>query len=223
EPFSIPLFSPILYRLNSFFANIGTYDFDPRISKQTLSPMGMAELAPDGSNLAIILQRIMEEPEKREQLIPLISEVLPFVEDVNVERVSGASLVASLKEIYCGRRFTPTTLLSEGTINLTAFVIALYFEEKSPIVLEEPVRNVHPHLASRIVDMIRDVSERLEKQVIITTHSPEILKYADKESLLLVKRDRLGFSSIFRPLESEELRAFLSSMGIEELYVQNLL
>ncbi len=223
SPFSIPLFAPLLHRLATFFRDIGVYDFDPKISRKTTSPMGMAELEPDGSNLAIVLRRILENAEERTMLLPLISEILPFVEDVNVERLAGASLVAGLKEIYCGRRFTPASLLSEGTINLTALVIALYFERKSPIVLEEPVRNVHPHLASRIVEMIRDVSERLDKQVIISTHSPEIVKYAGAERMLLVKRDRFGFSSILRPKEKEEIRAFLVNMGIEELYVQNLL
>ena len=114
--------------------------------------------------------------------------------------------------------------MSDGTINITALIIALYFEEKPVIAIEEPERNIHPHLISKIVDMMKDVSERFEKQIMVTTHNPEMVKYAGIENILLVHRDDRGFSKISRPSEKDEVRIFLENeMGIEELYVQNLL
>lgn len=70
--------------------------------------------------------------------------------------------------------------------------------------------------------MMKDASER--KQIIITTHNPEIVKYAGIENILLISWDTDGFSTITRPSEKKELKSFLENeMGIEELYVQNLL
>jgi hypothetical protein len=44
------------------------------------------------------------------------------------------------------------------------------------------------------------------------------------ENLLLVSRDLDGFSVLSRPADKEEVRLFLENeIGIEELYVQNLL
>ncbi len=62
------------------------------------------------------------------------------------------------------------------------------------------------------------------KQIMITTHSTEVVKHAAIEDLLLVSRDTEGFSVISRPADKEEVRTFLENeIGIEELYIQNLL
>jgi len=69
--------------------------------------------------------------------------------------------------------------------------------------------------------MMKDASQK--KQIIVTTHNPEIVKYAGLDNILLVSRDKNGFSKISRPIDKEEIRTFLEHIGIEELYVQNLL
>ena len=142
-----------------------------------------------------------------------------------MQKVVDKSLIVSLKEIYSENRFLPAFLASDGTINITALIITLYFEEKSFIIVKEPERNIHPYLISRIVGMMKDVSETMKKkQIIIETHNPEIVKYADIDHLLFVYRDEYGFSKISKPSEKEEVKTFLENdIGIEELYVQNLL
>jgi len=131
------------------------------------------------------------------------------------------SLLLKFQEKYC-KEYLPAFLISDGTINITALIIALYFEAKPFVIFEEPERNIHPHLISRLVEMMKDASAK--KQIIITTHNPEILKYADLNDILLVSRDEEGFSNIIRPGEKEEVKIFLENeIGIEELYIQNLL
>ncbi len=69
---------------------------------------------------------------------------------------------------------------------------------------------------------MKEVSEG--KQIIITTHNPEIIKHAGLENIYLVSRNNQGFSTISKPSEKEEIKIFLENeMGIEELYVRNLL
>ena len=85
-----------------------------------------------------------------------------------------------------------------------------------------PERNIHPHLISKVAEMMKDASSK--KQIIVTTHNPEIVKHTDLENILLVSRDDAGFSNISRPADKKEIKQFLKNdMGIEELYVQNLL
>ena len=70
--------------------------------------------------------------------------------------------------------------------------------------------------------MMKEASEK--KQVMITTHSTEVVKHADLSDILLISRDNMGFSLISRPGDKEEVKAFLANeIGIEDLYVQNLL
>ena len=220
-----PIFlPPISFKINGFFRNMSIYDFDPKLSKHATLITGKTELEPNGSNLAIVLKNILDDRKKAERISNLIKDFLPFIDDITVEKLPDKSLLAGLKEIYYGNTFLPAFLISDGTINITALIIALYFEKTPLTVIEEPERNIHPYLISKVVEMMNDVSERLKKQIIVTTHNPEVVRHGDIENILLVHRDDKGFSQISRPAEKEEVKIFLENkMGIEELYVQNLL
>ena len=151
----------------------------------------------------------------------LLSDLLPFVKDVGTEPLA-RSLMVTLEENYYSDRPLQAHLLSDGTINITALIIALFFETKDVIIIEEPERNIHPHLISRVMEMMKEASKN--KQIIVTTHSPEVVRCADLESLLLVSRDKDGFSTVSRPSEKEQVKVFLDNeLGLDELYVQNLL
>ena len=210
--------------VNKFFKDVSIYDFDPKLSKESAPLTGKTELEPDGRNLAIVLKNILDDEKKSESMFVLLKDLLPFIEGLTVERLADKSLLTGLREVYSQKKFLPASLMSDGTINITALIIALYFEEKPVIAIEEPEKGIHPHLISKVADMMKDVSERFEKQIIVTTHNPEMVKYAGIENILLVHRDDNGFSQISRPSEKEEVKIFLENeMGIEELYVQNLL
>lgn len=203
-------------------SSISTYDFDPRLSKKAQAITGKAELQEDGSNLAIVLRNIIRSGNSRRKLFNLLRETLPFITDLRIETFADKSLLFKIRESYSGMRFLPASLLSDGTINVTALIIALYFGEKPLVIIEEPDRNVHPYLISKIVGMMREASKT--KQVIITTHNPQIVKYADIKDILLISRNKQGLSTIHRPSESKEIKTFLENeIGIEELFEQNLL
>ena len=204
------------------FSNIAIYDFDPKLPKKAVPITGTRELAENGSNLALVLRHILEDKGKKRMFTNLIQDLLPFVEDFKVEKYADRSLILELQEAYSREIFLPASFMSDGTINLAAFIIALYFEERPLAILEEPERNIHPYLISRIMSMLNEVSAR--KQIIVTTHNAEFVKYASLDSLLLVARDREGFSTVTRPSRKEGVQAFLrSEIGIDELYLQNLL
>lgn len=209
-------------QLEGFFGNISVYDFDPKLPKKATPITGKAELEEDGSNLSIILKKITETKEKRRKLFNLVSDLLPFIGNLDVENFADKSLLFKLQEIYFENQYLPASLISDGTINITALIVALYFEKKQLTIIEEPERNIHPYLISKVVDMMKDASQK--KQIIATTHNPEIVKHAGLDNILLVSRDEEGFSRVSRPAGTEEVKTFLENeIGIEELYVQNLL
>ncbi len=208
--------------LQNTISSIAIYDFDPKSPKKAQKITGRAELEEDGSNLAITLKNIMRSGNSKRKLLNLLHEVLPFVNDLGTETFADKSLMFKLRESYSGRKFLPASLMSDGTINLTALIIALYFEDKPLKIIEEPERNIHPYLISRMVNMMQEASKKT--QLIITTHNPEMIKHVDLDDILLVSRDKDGFSRISRPAAKEEIKLFLKDdMGIEELYIRNLL
>jgi len=216
-----PYFPP---PLESIFSEISIYDFDPKLAKKATPITGKAELEEDGNNLPIILKNITENRERRRKLFNLVKDLLPFVENLDVEKFADKSLLFKLKESYFKTQYLPASLISDGTINMTALIVALYFEKKPFVIIEEPERNIHPSLISKVVEMMKDASQTQKKQIVVTTHNPEFVKYAGLENILLVSRNEAGFSTVSRPADKEEVKAFLKNdIGIEELYIQNLL
>ncbi len=216
---SLPFVRPIEREL----INVAIYDFDPKLPKESTPITGKAELEENGRNLAIVLNNIVKTKDKYRKFSNLIKELLPFMDKVDVEKFADKSLLFIIREIYSEKKFLPASLISDGTVNIIALIIALYFEEKSLTIIEEPERNIHPYLISKVIDMIKDASLQ-KKQIIVTTHNPEVVKHTDLKNILLVSRDKEGFSIISRPEDKKEVKIFLDNeIGIEELYVQNLL
>ncbi|MCL5960606.1 MAG: AAA family ATPase [Chloroflexi bacterium] len=198
------------------------YDFDPKLPKKAVPVSGKKELDEDGSNLAIVLKNITRFKENKRKFTNLMKNVLPFFDDIDTEKFADKSLFFKFREVYTGPSYLPASLLSDGTINITALITCLFFEDKKLIVIEEPERNIHPFLISRVVEMLREASEH--KQIIVTTHNPEVVKHAGLEHLLLVSRDKDGFSTVCRPSEKSELQVFLKNdLGIDRLFVEDLL
>jgi predicted ATPase len=217
--------TPYAYPLShgeKFFDRIAVYDIDPKLMKKGVAITGKRELEEDGGNLALVLKNIIGDPEKKRKFSNLLRDVLPFIEDFSVEKFMDISLVLTLREKYSKNHDLPSPSLSDGTMTMFALIIALYFEKKPFIIIEEPVSHIHPFLVARVISMMKESSKR--KQVMITTHTTEVVKHASLENLLLISRDTEGFSLISRPADKEEVRTFLENeIGIEELYVQNLL
>ena len=201
---------------------IKIYDFDSKLLKLSSAISTKMELDEDGSNIALVLQKIIKNKSQRHKLINLLSDALPFVEDVNVKANYDKSIFYTIKENYSHKDFR-ANFLSDGTVNIIAIIIALYFEiEAGIVILEEPERNLHPKLMAKIIDMAKETSTN--RQIIITTHTPELVKCIDMESVLYVERDTQGYSMIKRPSDSETIKMFLNNeIGMDDLFIQDML
>ena len=90
------------------------------------------------------------------------------------------------------------------------------------IILEEPERNLHPSLMDRVIEMAKETS--IDHQILITTHTPELIKYADVDSILLASRCKDGFTCIKKPINDESVQTFLENeIGIDRLFAQNII
>ena len=208
--------------IEKFFDRIAIYDINPKLPKKGVLITGKTALEEDAGNLTLAVKNILDNPEKKRKFSNLLKDILPFVEDFSVKKFMDVSLMMTLRERYAKSLDLPASSLSDGTIMIFALIIALYFEERPFIIIEEPVSHIHPFLVSRVVAMMQESSRR--EQVMITTHSTEVVKHASLDDILLISRDSDGFSVISRPADKEEVKTFLENeIGIDELYVQNLL
>lgn len=210
---------PPIFSENTF---IRIFDFDPRELKKPSSIATGRFLEENGSNLAVILQTILRNRENSDKLRTLLQDFLPFVESVSVENNPDKSVSYKIREQYNNKTFY-SNFLSDGTVSILAIILSLYFEEHSNIIiLEEPERNIHPKLLSNLISSLEDVAS--EKQVIITTHNPEMLKHADVGNIRLVSRTADGKSVISAPSESNTVRHFMiNDLGLDDLFLQGML
>lgn len=64
--------------------------------------------------------------------------------------------------------------LSDGTLRLFGLLWAV-LEEGGPLLLEEPELSLHPEVVRRIPQMLFRLQRRSGRQILISTHSPELL------------------------------------------------
>jgi len=206
----------------SVFKGVSIFDINSKLSKTGCPFTGRATLEEDGSNLAIVLNRLLKDKSKQRKFYNLINDILPFVTKIDTEKFVDKSMFFKLTEKFTKNQYLPASVISDGTIKIISLIIAMYFEKKGLTIFEEPERNIHPYLISKLIDMIKDTSK--EKEFIVTTHNPELVKHVDIKNILLISRDKEGFSILSKPGEKEEIKTFLKNeIGIEDLYIQNLL
>jgi hypothetical protein len=198
-------------------------DFEPKLAQRGTPVTGKKDLEGDGSNLALVLNHILRDEQRKEKFLRLARDVLDFIDGIDVDRFADNQLLTHLEEGFGnGSRPIPASMASDGTLSILALIVALYFDDSDVAFIEEPTRNVHPHLAGRIAQMVRDAGRN--KQVFATTHNPQFLAGFELDEILLVKRDKEGVSRIERASEDETLKAFLKNdVGIDQVFIQNIL
>lgn len=212
-------FSTVPIRWNTFFKNISTYNFDPRFCKfgSLNNDQQLSEL---GDNLAFVLKNIIDDDVKQQKFLNLLHSVLPYVDDIAVEKIFDDRNIFTVIEKY-NDVIIPSHLISDGTSNIIAMIVAMYFQKNSCILIEEPERNIHPQLLSDVVQMMNEITK--DKQIIITTHNPELLKHIDLKDIFFIFRDENGFSNINKPINNDFLKSFIEELGIDEVFVDNYL
>lgn len=163
--------------------NFGFYNVNPDAVRELQDPGPGDLLASDGSNLASVIRNIAgHHPDLFRRIISYLSAVVPGIKSVDAV-VLGPKETLEFKQNVHGddRPWTfGSSVASDGTVRaLTVIVAALQpdsaFGPVSVVAIEEPEIAVHPGAAQRIMDVLLEASA--ERQIIITTHSPDLLDH----------------------------------------------
>jgi predicted ATPase len=93
-------------------------------------------------------------------------------------------------------------LLSDGTLRVMQILAALVFKIQPLVLIEEPEIAVHPGLLGRLLKEIDAYST--DRQIILSTQSPQVVDWAPPEALRLVSRTD-GHTSIRSLSEAERV------------------
>lgn len=192
------------------------YNLDPKFSKMS-TPSGNDVLSEYGDNLPYFLEKILNNQSEKNEFMNLVSDLLPHIEDINVFDLNNTGKMFKVLENYNEDEII-SPFVSDGTANIIALISTLYFGKGNTIFIEEPERHIHPSLFISLVSMMKEVSSK-NKQIILTTHNPELLNYCDIEDICLISRDNDGFSIIKKPSDNEIVKKFMEDLSIGEIFV----
>ncbi len=210
--------------LKIFFSNIAIYEIQPFWSRRPVESgsSGISELSRTGDNLPIILKKILSREKDARAFHRILMSLLPHVQEIQVENFESKYFMLNIEERFFKGRNIPAFLTSDGTISIIALILATFFSNAKIIGLEEPMKNVHPALIPKVINLLKDASS--QKQIFFTTHNPETLRHLELRNILAIKRDRYGNSNVERLSDREDLKIFLQNeIGLDELFVENLL
>lgn len=184
---------PEFRRVYDALSSMGFYSLNPDTIRDFQAPGSGELLARDGSNLTSVLRLLAERDETRKKRIEeYLSSIVPGVSGVDVKDVPPKATLEFRQEVAGSTspwRFFAGNM-SDGTLRALGILVALFQSQGSdfprvPLVgIEEPEIALHPAAIGALLDALREASQ--STQVIVTTHSPDLLDLADMDTELLL-------------------------------------
>lgn len=157
-------------------AAIRAYDINPDRFREPAAPDKGLALLPDGSNAASVLQEIRSSsPDDFQAISDFLSVALPYSVEIRSILHSPSRLALEMVQTSEQGQITLEAVsASEGMLRLLGLLLAI-FQPTTPSVLlfEEPEATIHPDAFGIVLDLLQHAAR--STQVIVTTHSPELL------------------------------------------------
>ncbi len=174
-----------------FLTDLQVCRVEPEALRSPQEPEGGTRLRADGRNAASVLEEIQRTAEMdKEVMRDLMESVVPGMVDFQPKRL-GAHLTIEFrqKRNESGIAF-PASSMSNGTLRLLGLLLAV-FQSRRPSVLaiEEPELTMHPDAVGAVLDVLRHAGRFM--QVVVTTHSPEVLdaKWIEDRHLRMIESE----------------------------------
>jgi predicted ATPase len=207
-------------RFSSVFgclAEMRVYAIDPAKLRERQSPKSGERLRWDGSNAAAVLDAIaIRSGDDFQRICQLLETMVPKIKAIRLIRQAN-SIELTFTEDWGSTKQVQfmASDVSDGTLRAVGLLTAVFQKpQPSVLVVEEPEATIHPGALGAILDLLRHASRHM--QVIVTTHSPEVLEadWLQPENLRIVTWQN-GATRIL-PLGTgthEALREHLMSAG----------
>ena len=93
---------------------------------------------------------------------------------------------------------------SDATLKMLSFLIVLYTPQPYPLLcVAEPENHFYPQSRRRLAEELRNYSKR-SGQIIVTTHSPDILNAATADDVFWLEKND-GYTTIVRACEDQKI------------------
>lgn len=202
-------FQPLVHALQQ----ISLYSIFPDTLRVPQKYSAVKPMDRHGASWASILKDQPKESWKPE-LVAALHKLTGDIEDIKVSQAA-SYLVVEFRHAWPGskQKWFEAAQEADGTLRVAGIVTALLQEPPVPVIgVEEPELTVHPGAIPLLYDFLKQAS--LRSQVIVTTHSPELLDLMDADDVRVVVRGQEG--TTVAPMASSQrqaVRAGLMTLG----------
>lgn len=199
--------APVIDALTS----VHVHSIYPRELSQP-QPVGLAPPLNDtGSNWCAVLQSMPSR--SMSELVDGLGRVTGDITGVRVDSAGGYYTAEFEHRLGDVKRWFSAGQESDGTLRLAGILTALLQRPAPPLIaIEEPELTINPGLLPLVYDYMRSAASK--SQVIITTHSPELVDMLDMGDVRVVQRDASGSTvAPVSPSQREMIKERLLSPG----------
>ena len=198
---------------------------DTALVKQMHGINDNIELAVDARNLAAFLYRLQQTAASAyHRIVRTVQMAAPYFEDfiLRANPLQPDTIALEWRAKGSDIPFRASQL-SDGTLRFICLaVLFLQPKELQPetILLDEPELGLHPYAVQLLASLIKKAS--LEKQIIVSTQSVELLNEFQAEDVIVAEYE--DTASVFRRLDSEKLKDWLAEdYTLGDLWKRNIL
>ncbi|MBB1245571.1 AAA family ATPase [Streptomyces durbertensis] len=177
----LDVFRPVFDGLSG----ISVFSLNPDVIRQPQIPDSGEFLHRDGGNIASVLHRL-ERTERgradKARIESYLRHIVPGMRGVSRSELGNWETLEFSQDVRGAHTPWPfqAQSVSDGTLRALGVLVSLFAgtgSTLSTIGIEEPESALHPAAAGVLLDALRDASER--RQVIVTSHSPDLLDRHD--------------------------------------------
>lgn len=145
----------------------------------------IAVLQENGANIATVVRKLREQGNLG-GTVETMRKIIPGLRDIRTATAGGFEVLEFEQAQAGGSASFSASDMSEGSLRALGVILAANNMVKDELlIIEEPEANVHPGAAALIYDVLEAASKRGD--VLITTHSPDLLDAAKDETILVCR------------------------------------
>jgi len=185
-----------------YLSNMRFYSLEPGKIRELQEADPGNVLKGDGSNAASVLREIMKHnPDNYDLLCGLMSKVVPGTSRAEYVPV-GQKETISFKQEVEGDKVPwsfDSVSMSDGTLRVLGILLAVFqISPPTLVAIEEPEATIHPAALDVLVDILKTGAH--QTQIVITTHSPDILDDRNIESDEIMVVESIKGNTIVSPI-----------------------
>jgi predicted ATPase len=148
-----------------------------------------SQLAIDGSNLEIVLKRVLKNEKNSNEIHEILDSLISGFVTLQIvsEELSGTDNLLFYERGL--RKPLTKRLISNGTFNILSILTAIYQSEKPQFLcIEEPENGLNPKVVRELVSIIRNQCLEKGHYIWLNTHSQTLVSELRPEEIVLVDK-----------------------------------